>query len=195
MPVCALNNMISVGLFTTAKLQQIEEIAEEFEYAYIKAALNFGFLTRKQYVSFLERSGFPLIDIRNEVIDETFVSECDLLHLNAFLYLPIRNDGKGNLIIAAADPLDEKLLGVLEIKFGTKVKLVAASDLDITWMVHKFRGEFYVKEAVFSLMRKDPESSGLITFTDAQLVVIFSLIGIAFTLLTINFISVFIFIN
>ncbi len=195
MPVCALNNMISVGLFTTAKLQQIEEIADEFDYAYIKAALNFGFLTRKQYISFLERSGFPLFDIRNEVIDETFVAECDLLHLNAFLYLPIRKDGKGNLIIAAADPLDEKLLGVLELKFSTKVKLVAASDLDITWMVHKFRGEYYVKEAVFSLMRKDPESSGLITFTDAQLVVIFALIGLAFTLLTINFISVFIFIN
>lgn len=195
MPVCALNNMIGVGLFTTGKLQQIEQIAEEFDYANIKAALNFGFLTRKEYVSFLDRAGFPLIDIRNEVIDETYVEQCDLIQLNAYLFLPIRNDGKGNLIIAAADPLDEKLKSTLEIKFNINVKFVAASDLDITWMVHKLRGEFFVKESVFSLMRKDPESSGLITFTDPQLVFIFLFIALSLALLTINFVNIFIFFN
>ena len=172
MPVCVLNNMISVGLFTTAKLAEIETIADEFGYAPIKAALNFGYLTRKSYVAFLERSGFPLVDVRNEVVDETFVEQCDLLHLNAFLYLPLRRDGRGNLLVAVADPMDEQLQGILESKFNTKIQLVAASDLDITWMVHKLRGEFYVKEAVFSLMRKDPESSGLTTFTDYQLLFI-----------------------
>jgi hypothetical protein len=195
MPVCALNNMISVGLFTTAKLEEIDVIADEFDYAQIKAALNFGYLTRKLYVSFLERSGYPLVDVRNEVLDESFVEQCDLLHLNAFLYLPMRNDGKGNLLVAAADPMDERLQGILEIKFNTKIKLVAASDLDITWMVHKLRGEYYVKESVFSLMRKDPESSGLTTFTDAQLLFIFIAIGIALLLLTVNFVNSFIFFN
>ncbi|MDP1973056.1 MAG: glycosyltransferase family 2 protein, partial [Sediminibacterium sp.] len=84
---------------------------------------------------------------------------------------------------------------ILEIKFNTKIKLVAASDLDITWMVHKLRGEYYVKESVFSLMRKDPESSGLTTFTDAQLLFIFIAIGIALLLLTVNFVNSFIFFN
>lgn len=195
MPFCALNNMISVGLFTTAKLEEIDVIADEFEYAQIKAALNFGYLTRKLYVSFLERSGYPLVDVRNEVLDESFVEQCDLLHLNAFLYLPMRNDGKGNLLVAAADPMDERLQGILEIKFNTKIKLVAASDLDITWMVHKLRGEYYVKESVFSLMRKDPESSGLTTFTDAQLLFIFIAIGFALLVLTVNFVNSFIFFN
>ncbi|MFX6876787.1 hypothetical protein ABTH39_19685, partial [Acinetobacter baumannii] len=60
MPVSALNNMLSAGQFTVSKLEQIEVIAEEFNYASIKAALNFGFLTRKEYVLFLERSGYPL---------------------------------------------------------------------------------------------------------------------------------------
>ena len=85
--------------------------------------------------------------------------------------------------------------GYLEVKFNTKIKLVAASDLDITWMVHKLRGEYYVKESVFSLMRKDPESSGLTTFTDGQLVFIFIAIAIAFILLTYNFVNSFIFFN
>ncbi len=195
MPVCALNNMINVGLFTTGKLEQIEEIAAEFEYINIKTALNFGFLTRKEYVAFLERAGFPLIDIRNQEIDEAFVSQCDLLHLNSFLYLPIKEDGRGVLIVAAADPLDEKLLGFLEIKFDKKISLVAASDLDITWMINKLRGEYYVKEAVFSLMRKDPMSSGIITFTDAQLIFIFGFIGVFFIFLTLYFVNAFIFFN
>jgi hypothetical protein len=107
----------------------------------------------------------------------------------------MRNDGKGNLLVAAADPMDERLQGILEIKFNTKIKLVAASDLDITWMVHKLRGEYYVKESVFSLMRKDPESSGLTTFTDAQLLFIFIAIGFALLLLTVNFVNSFIFFN
>ncbi len=195
MPVCALNNMINVGLFTTGKLEQIEEIAAEFEYINIKTALNFGFLTRKEYVAFLERAGFPLIDVRNQEIDEVFVSQCDLLHLNSFLYLPLKEDNKGVLIVAAADPLDEKLLGFLEIKFDKKVSLVAASDLDITWMINKLRGEYYVKEAVFSLMRKDPMSSGIITFTDAQLIFIFGFIGVFFLFLTLYFVNAFIFFN
>ncbi len=195
MPVCALNNMINVGLFTTGKLNQIEQIANEFGYINIKTALNFGFLTRKEYVSFLDRSGYPLIDIRNENIDETFVSQCDLLHLNSFLYLPVRNDGNGYLIVAAADPLDEKLLGYLEVKFDTKIKMVAASDLDITWKIHILRGEYYVKEAVFSLMRKDPSSSGIITFTDAQLGFIFIFFLVAFVMLSLFFVNAFIFFN
>jgi cellulose synthase/poly-beta-1,6-N-acetylglucosamine synthase-like glycosyltransferase len=195
MPVSALNNMLSAGQFTVSKLEQIEVIAEEFNYASIKAALNFGFLTRKEYVNFLERSGYPLVDVRNEVIDQGFVDKCDLQHLNSFLYLPIRNDGKGKLIVAAADPMDEKLIGALENKFATRITMVAASDLDITWMVHKLRGEYYVKEAVFSLMRKDPASSGLTTFTDPQLIVIFGLIGLFFMLLTFNFVNTFIFFN
>ena len=62
-------------------------------------------------------------------------------------------------------------------------------------MVHKLRGEYYVKESVFSLMRKDPESSGLTTFTDAQLLFIFIAIGFALLLLTVNFVNSFIFFN
>ncbi len=195
MPICALNSMINVGSFTTGNLNQIEQIASDFDYINIKTALNFGFLTRKEYVAFLERAGYPLIDVRNETIDERFVEQCDLLHLNSFLYLPLRLDAVGDLIVAAADPLDEKLHGSLEIKFNVKVKLVAASDLDITWMVHKLRGEYYVKEAVFSLMRKDPMSSGIITFTDAQLIAIFGFIALAFCLLALFFVNAFIFFN
>ena len=48
MPISALDNMVSVGLFDENKLKEIEVIASEFNYSYIKTALNFGFLTRKK---------------------------------------------------------------------------------------------------------------------------------------------------
>lgn len=189
MPVSALENMVSVGLFEKNKLKEIEVISTEFGYSYIKTALNFGFLTRKKYVSFLEEEGFEMIAVRDEEMDESYIEQCDLLELNALLYAPLRKLNDGHLLVAAADPQDEKLKTLLTVRFQMPVKFVAASDLDITWLVHIKRGEYYVKESVFSLMRKDPEQSGLVTFTDPQLIVIFGAIGIFISLLFINFVK------
>lgn len=194
MPLCGLHNMVTAGLFSEIKLQEAEAIANDYGYATIKAALNFGFLTRKEYVGFLEEEGFPLIDIRAEELDLLYLEQCDLQHLNAFLYCPVRMEADG-LLVAAGDPMDEKLIAGLSSKFDCPIKMVAASDLDITWLVHKYRGEYYVKEAVFSLMRKDPESSGIITFTDPQLISIFGMIMIFFVLLVVNFVKTAIFFN
>ena len=195
MAVCALHKMVDEGIFSDEKLQEIESIADTYNYAPIKAALNFGFLTRKEYTIFLEKEGYPFVDVRNEEIDDSYVSQCDIQHLNSFLYIPLRKLSDGKLLVAAADPFDEKLLNSLFAKFNTEIKIVATSDLDITWMAHKIRGEFHVKEAVFSLMRKDPASSGLITFTDNQLYFIFGFIGIVIVLLVLFFNTTFIVIN
>jgi len=115
--------------------------------------------------------------------------------MNAFLYLPLRKNEKGELLIAAADPYDEKLVTSLVIKFKCKIVLVAAPDLDITWLAHKLRGGFFVKEAVFSLMKKHPDSSALITFTDGQLFFIFGSLGLMITSFIIFFKPTFIAIN
>jgi len=190
MPISALDNMVSVGLFDENKLKEIEVIASEFNYSYIKTALNFGFLTRKKYVAFLEQEGFELIAVRDEEMDMQYIEQCELIELNSILYAPLRKMPDGTLLVAAADPQDEKLKTLLTIRFKMPVRFVAASDLDITWLVHIKRGEYYVKEAVFSLMRKDPEQSGLITFTDPQLIFIFGSIAILVVLLFISFLKV-----
>ena len=182
--------MVSVGLFDENKLKEIEVIASEFNYSYIKTALNFGFLTRKKYVAFLEQEGFELIAVRDEEMDMQYIEQCELIELNSILYAPLRKMPDGTLLVAAADPQDEKLKTLLTIRFKMPVRFVAASDLDITWLVHIKRGEYYVKEAVFSLMRKDPEQSGLITFTDPQLIFIFGSIAILVVLLFISFLKV-----
>jgi len=184
---CVLDNLVEAGTFSEEKLVEVNAISEMYSYAPVKSALNFGYLVRKTYLSYLDQNGYPLVDVRNEVIDETFVEQCDIKHLNSFLYLPLRKDTDGSLLVAAADPLDEKLLNTLYVKFRVPIKTVAASDLDIIWMAHKLRGQFYVKEAVFSLMRKDPASSGLVTFTNGQLITIFVGLAILISLLMLYF--------
>ncbi|MDE3235739.1 MAG: glycosyltransferase [Bacteroidota bacterium] len=192
---CALHKMVDAGLFKVNRLEEVEFISEKYSYAPIKAALNFGFLVRRSYTDFLKKENYPLIDVRNEQIDEVYINQCDIQHLNSFLYLPLRKDTEGNLLIAAADPLDEKLEKSLIVKFKMPVKMLAASDLDIIWLAHKLRGEFHVKEAVFSLMRKDPASSGLVTFTNAQLIFIFGFLAFTFIMLILFFIPTIIVIN
>ncbi|MEI8073555.1 MAG: glycosyltransferase family 2 protein [Bacteroidota bacterium] len=195
MPVSALDNMVSVGLFEASKLKEIELIANEFDYSYIKTALNFGFLTRKKYVSFLEQEGFQLIAVREEEMDPQYIEQCELIELNSILYAPLRKMSDGSLLVAAADPQDEKLKTLLSLRFKMPIRFVAASDLDITWLIHIKRGEYFVKEAVFSLMRKDPEQSGLVTFTDPQLVAIFGGIAILIVFLIIDFLAAAMWIN
>lgn len=180
---CAIEVMASQKRFDDAKLKQVEAIATTYSYAPIKVALCFGFLSRRDYVAFLKNEGKEIIDIRNTELDETFLNQCDIHHLNSYLYIPIKQDFDGSLIVAAADPFDEKLANSLMVKFKTNVKLVAADDLDITWLAHKMRGLDLVNDSVYSLMKKDPESSGHVTFTDPQLIFIFAAIAVIFVLL------------
>ena len=170
MPISSLDNMVSAGLFEANKLAEIEVIANDYGYSYVKTALNFGFLTRKKYVAFLEREGFSFVAVREEELDAYYINQCELLELNAILFAPLRKLPDGSLLVAAADPQDDKLKTLLSIRFQMPIKIVAASDLDITWLIHIKRGEYFVKESVFSLMKKDPDYSGLVTFTDRQLI-------------------------
>ncbi len=190
-----LYTMAEQGLFKEDNLVKASEIASKYNYALIKTALNFGLLTRSSYVSFLVKQGFDLLAVRQEEIDRQYINTCDLQHLNAHLYIPLRKENDGRLLVAFADPLNKKLTEELSKHFSCEIQVKAASDLDIIWLIHKYRGEFYVKEAVFSLLNKDAANSALITFTKAQLIFIFSVIALIVTLLFIFPVATIIVIN
>jgi cellulose synthase/poly-beta-1,6-N-acetylglucosamine synthase-like glycosyltransferase len=177
MSTTAIDVMAGEQKFEAAKLSEIKSIATTYNYAPIKVALCFGFLTRKNYVQFLAAKGYEFVDVRTTEIDDQYLKQCDIHQLNSFLYLPLKKDEFGNLVVAVADPFDEKLNNTLSIKFGCSIKFVAADDLDITWQAHKLRGIDLVNESVYHLYKKDPENSGHITFTNSQLIFIFGLIA------------------
>jgi hypothetical protein len=47
--------------------------------------------------------------------------------------------------------------------------IILASDLDITWLSNKLLGDKYIKSAVFELMKRDPDSSAVVTFSPRSL--------------------------
>jgi cellulose synthase/poly-beta-1,6-N-acetylglucosamine synthase-like glycosyltransferase len=196
--------MASQRKFDAEKLKDVDAIAAMYSYAPIKVALCFGFLTRKDYKDFLKSEGKELVDVRTYEIDEAYLNQCDIHHLNSYLYIPLKQDFDGSLLVAAADPFDERLANSLMVKFRTNVKLVAADDLDITWVAHTRRGRDLVHDSVYSLMKKDPTSSGHITFTNPQLISIFSVIAFAIialfvytipTIIVLNFLASFAFLG
>jgi cellulose synthase/poly-beta-1,6-N-acetylglucosamine synthase-like glycosyltransferase len=200
----AIDIMASQRKFDAEKLKDVDAIAAMYSYAPIKVALCFSFLTRKDYKDFLKSEGKDLVDIRTYEIDESYLNQCDIHHLNSYLYIPLKKDFDGSLLVAAADPFDEILANSLMVKFRTNVKLVAADDLDITWVAHTKRGRDLVHDSVYSLMKKDPASSGHITFTDPQLISIFSIIAISMialfvytipTIIVLNFFATFAFLG
>lgn len=174
----AIDIMVAQKRFDAAKVGRAEAIANMYSYAPIKVALCFDFIARKDYHNFLKAEGKEFVDVRNAEIDESYINQCDIHHLNSYLYIPLKKDYDGSLIVAAADPYDEKLANSLMVKFRTNVKLVAADDLDITWLAHKLRGRELVNESVYSLKDKDALSSAYITFTNPQLIFIFGFLAI-----------------
>jgi len=200
----SIDIMASQRKFDAEKLKDVDAIAAMYSYAPIKVALCFGFLTRKDYKDFLKSEGKELVDVRTYEIDEAYLNQCDIHHLNSYLYIPLKQDFDGSLLVAAADPFDERLANSLMVKFRTNVKLVAADDLDITWVAHTRRGRDLVHDSVYSLMKKDPTSSGHITFTNPQLISIFSVIAFAIialfvytipTIIVLNFLASFAFLG
>lgn len=77
-----------------------------------------------------------------------------------------------------ADPSNELFIDFIKFTYDLEPQIIIASDLDITWMSHILLGEKYVKSAVFELLNRDPKSSALITFTNPQLISIFSAIAV-----------------
>jgi len=99
-----------------------------------------------------------------------------------FFALPIRIENN-RVVTLMADPTDQEFIDFIRETYGMEPEIILAYDLDIVWMSHKLLGGSYVKDAVFELMKSDPENSALITFSSTQLIVMFGSITVVAMLL------------
>jgi len=143
----------------------------------IKLILNYGFLTRKDYGIAMEKRGYSMSRIREEPIDKDILRKFNLEFADRHLVLPLRIAGD-RILLAMADPTDQESIRYITTLYQKPVEILTANDLDIVWLAHVHLGEKQVKDAVFSLLRKDPEASAIITFTTSQLVIICLLLAI-----------------
>jgi cellulose synthase/poly-beta-1,6-N-acetylglucosamine synthase-like glycosyltransferase len=186
--------LISDGFITADDKEKIDNLSAGMGLSFIKTALTFGYISRKNYERSLVNADYKIEQIRDEEFDTEVLSKIELEFAEDHIALPLRKENN-RIVTVMADPTDELFTDFIRFTYNCEPEIIIASDLDIIWLIHKLTGEKYVKSSVYELLKHDPDSSAVVTFTTAQLVFIFVLLGLIAAGLVLNFKDVSIFIN
>ncbi len=182
------------GFITPGERVKIEDFATRADLSFLKVALSFGYISRKNYERSIINAGYQIQQVREMPFDRKVLSQIELSFADAHLALPIRIENN-KVITLMADPTDRLFIDFIRMTYSLEPEIIVADDLDITWLNHKLLGDKYVKSAVFELLNHDPNSSALTTFTTPQLIFFFLLLGLIAVGLVRNFKNVTIVIN
>ena len=185
---------VSDGFITSEDKQRIEDLSAQTNTSFIKVALTYGYISRKNYDRSLINANYKIEEIRDQPFDVEILKKIELRFADDRLALPLRIE-KGRVVTIMADPTDELFLDFIRFTYNLEPHVIIASDLDILWLSHKIIGTKYVKSAVYELLNNDAESSAIVTFTSAQLISLFVLLAVVAIGLFINFKNTSIFIN
>ena len=186
--------LVNDGFITPGDREKIENFSARTELSFIKIALTYGYISRKNYERSMSNAGHDFKPIREEKFDREVLDKIELKFADAHLAIPLRIE-KNKVVTLMADPTDQLFIDFIRMTYNLEPQIIVADDLDITWLSHRLLGETYVKSAVFELLNHDVDSSALTTFTTPQLVFIFVIIGLLATGLVLNFKSVTIAVN
>ena len=186
--------LVSDGFITSEDKQRIEDLSAQTNTSFIKVALTYGYISRKNYDRSLINANYKIEEIRDQPFDVEILKKIELRFADDRLALPLRIE-KGRVVTIMADPTDELFLDFIRFTYNLEPHVIIASDLDILWLSHKIIGTKYVKSAVYELLNNDAESSAIVTFTSAQLISLFVLLAVVAIGLFINFKNTSIFIN
>ncbi len=186
--------LIRDGFLTEADQERIDDFSRRSGLSYVKIALNFGYISRKNYERSLSNEGYIFQQIREEAFDQEVLDKIELKFADQHLALPLRIENN-KVVALMADPSDEVFINYLRSTYNVEPEIIIASDLDITWLSHVLLGQKYVKSAVFELLNRDPKNSALTTFTTPQLIFTFSVLAIVVAGLVLSFKNTSIIIN
>ncbi|RYU86232.1 glycosyltransferase [Mucilaginibacter terrigena] len=183
------------GFITAGDREAIEKHSIESGLSFIKIALTSGYISRKNYDRSLLNAGYAIIENpRGEAYDVDVLSKIDLNFAHDRLAMPLRIQNN-KVVCLMASPDDGLFLDFIRFTYDMEAEVIVASDLDITWLSNKLLGDKYIKSAVFELMKRDPDNSAIVTFSTAQLIVIFVIIGMVTIGLVLSFKNTSIIIN
>ena len=186
--------LVSDGFITSDDKQRIENLSAKTGSSFIKTALNFGYVSRKNYDRTLNNRGYKIEHIASQPFDTEVLKKITLEFADARLALPLRiEDNK--VIVVMADPTDQLFLDFIKTTYQLEPQIILAADLDVLWLSHKIIGDKHVKSAVYELMNNDSLSSAIVTFTTPQLVFVFVLIALSAIGLVVSFKTTSILIN
>ena len=169
--------LVNDGFITPGDQGKIHAFAARSGSSYAKIALNFGYISRKNYERSLTNAGFVFAPVREEPFDTEVLKKIELKFANDHVALPLRIENN-KVVTLMTDPSNQLFIDFIRFTYNMEPEIIVARDLDITWLSHKLLGEKYVKSSVYELLRRDPSSSASITFTSPQLIFIFAVIAI-----------------
>lgn len=186
--------LIRDGFLTQADQERIDDFSRRSGLSYVKIALNFGYISRKNYERSLINEGYVFEQIREEAFDQEVLNKIELKFADEHLALPLRIENN-KVVTLMADPSDELFIDYIRFTYDLEPEIIVASDLDITWLSHILLGQKYVKSAVFELLNRDPKNSALTTFTTPQLIFTFSVLALVVIGLVLSFANTAIILN
>ena len=186
--------LVSDGFITSDDKLRIEHLSAQTNTSFMKVALTYGYISRKNYERILINANYKIEGIRDQPFDVEVLKKIELKFADDHLALPLRIE-KNRVVTVMADPSDELFLDFIRFTYNMEPQVIVASDLDILWLSHKLIGEKYIKSAVYELLNNDAESSAIVTFTSPQLISLFVLIAVVAIGLVVNFKNTSILIN
>jgi hypothetical protein len=186
--------LVNDGFISQQDREKINDLSAQTGQSFIKIALNYGYISRKNYDRSLTNAGYVFQPIRELPFDAEVLSKIELKFSDQHVALPLRIEN-GKMITVMADPSNQLFIDFIRFTYDCEPEIILASDLDITWLSHKLIGDKYVKSAVFELLNRDPNSSAFITFSTGQLAFLFILLGLVTTGLVVSFKNTSIIIN
>jgi hypothetical protein len=186
--------LIRDGFLTHQDWEKIDCFSTGTGLSFIKIALNFGYISRKNYERSLTNAGYQLQAIRELPFDVEILSKIELKFADQHVAIPLRIENN-RVVTVMADPGDELFIDFIRFTYDLEPEIIVASDLDIVWLSNKLLGDEYVKSAVFDLMKRDPANSAIVTFSSNQLIFLFSLLAIVVSGLMLSFTNTSIIIN
>jgi len=170
--------LVNDGFITRRDREQIEDFSSRSGQSFIKIALNYGYISRKNFERSMINAGYPMREnVREQEYDKEILSKIELKFAEQNAALPLRIEN-GRVVTLMADPSNRLFIDFIRFTFDCEPEIIVASDLDIVWMSHKLLGDKYVQSAVYELLNRDPANSAFITFSSGQLISLFILLAI-----------------
>jgi cellulose synthase/poly-beta-1,6-N-acetylglucosamine synthase-like glycosyltransferase len=170
--------LVNDGFITRRDREQIEDFSSRSGQSFIKIALNYGYISRKNYERSMINAGYPFREnVREQEHDKEVLSKIELKFAEQNAALPLRIEN-GRVVTLMADPSNRLFIDFIRFTYDCEPEIIVASDLDIVWMSHKLLGDKYVQSAVYELLNRDPANSAFITFSSGQLIFLFVLLAV-----------------
>ncbi|MWD26394.1 glycosyltransferase [Aquicoccus sp. SCR17] len=163
------------GLLEPAQLDEAERLCEAWNVGLLQVLQSRRWLKPGElYRALAAQYDLPLVNLVEDPPDTELLRHYDSATMTDAMTIPLRREGD-EMVIATARPGPATVLHIFDT-YGARVRIVIASQLDISLALQRAFREEQSHEAVFGLADTDPEMSAKSVITAPQLLVIYALI-------------------